>query len=59
MDRATPLEPGDFYLEDGLLVLTEQYHRRRGTCCGNRCRHCPFGHANVPERELDESADDG
>jgi hypothetical protein len=44
----TRLEPGDYYLESGLLVLTAQYHLRRGTCCGNACRHCPFDHENVP-----------
>ncbi|WP_317258945.1 DUF5522 domain-containing protein [Hymenobacter tibetensis] len=24
------------------MVFTEQYHRRRGSCCGNGCRHCPW-----------------
>jgi hypothetical protein len=27
----------------GLFVLTEAYLRERGTCCGNGCRHCPYG----------------
>jgi hypothetical protein len=27
----------------GLFVLTEAYLRQRGTCCGNGCRHCPYG----------------
>lgn len=36
-----------YYLEDGLMVLTEYYHRARGRCCGNACRHCPFDHVNV------------
>lgn len=22
-------------------------HRKRGYCCGNRCRHCPYGWENV------------
>ncbi len=43
-----PLEPGDAYVENGFLVFTAQYHRRRGFCCGNRCRHCPYAHVNVP-----------
>ncbi|MFK7807223.1 MAG: DUF5522 domain-containing protein, partial [Saprospiraceae bacterium] len=31
-----PLQQGvDFYMEDGLFVLTEAYLRRRGYCCGN------------------------
>jgi hypothetical protein len=38
-----PLQPGDFYYTpEGYLVFTEQYHRRRGFCCGNGCRHCPW-----------------
>ena len=27
----------------GFTVFTELAHLRRGTCCGNQCRHCPFG----------------
>ncbi len=33
----------------GYTVLTEVFHLRRGECCGNGCRHCPYDHANVPE----------
>jgi len=36
------VQPGDFYLERGLMVFTAAYHLRRGYCCGNRCRHCPY-----------------
>ena len=36
------LLPTDFYYESGYRVFTESYHVRRGVCCGNRCRHCPF-----------------
>lgn len=32
----------DYYLENGLYVFTEAYHRKRGYCCGSGCRHCPF-----------------
>jgi glyoxylate utilization-related uncharacterized protein len=32
----------DFYIEDGKYVFTEHYHLRRGNCCGNGCRHCPY-----------------
>lgn len=31
-----------FYYENGLKVFTEEYHKRRGVCCGSGCRHCPF-----------------
>ena len=43
------IEEVDFYFEDGLMVLTERFLRERGYCCGNRCRHCPYGHVNVPD----------
>lgn len=33
----------------GLWVMTEYALRNRGTCCGNGCRHCPYGHFNVTE----------
>jgi hypothetical protein len=36
------LLPNDFYYENGYRIMTESYHRRRGTCCGNGCRHCPY-----------------
>lgn len=36
-----------YYMENGFMVFTEVYHRARGRCCGNACRHCPFEHANV------------
>lgn len=37
----------DYYIEKGLWVFTEQYHRDRGNCCGSECRHCPYEHINV------------
>jgi len=38
------LEAGDYYFTDeGFLVFTEQYHRKRGHCCQSGCRHCPYG----------------
>ena len=36
------LLPTDFYYENGLRVMTESFHERRGFCCGNGCRHCPY-----------------
>lgn len=38
------LAPEDFYFENGLLVFTAAYHLKRGYCCGNGCRHCPYRH---------------
>ena len=28
-------------------VFTELSHLKRGKCCGNQCRHCPYGWSNV------------
>lgn len=50
------LDPEDFYVENGLMVLTERYHLKRGSCCGNGCRHCPYDHVNVPGREGEAEA---
>ncbi len=36
------VEGEDFYKENGYRVFTEAYHQKRGYCCGNGCRHCPF-----------------
>lgn len=33
----------------GYTVFTEEFHKKRGKCCGNGCRHCPFDYVNVPE----------
>jgi hypothetical protein len=46
-----PLRPDEFYWENGFIVLTKIFHERRGYCCGNRCRHCPYGHENVVDRD--------
>ncbi len=42
-DALPKLEPEDYYVEDGLMVFTAAYHLKRGSCCGNGCRHCPYG----------------
>lgn len=34
--------------ETGYLCFTELAHLQRGNCCGNQCRHCPFGWEHVP-----------
>jgi hypothetical protein len=46
--KPIPLEEGDYYFnEEGLMVFTAQYHLKRGFCCGNKCKHCPYGWENV------------
>lgn len=41
----------DTYIDpsSGYSVFTQVYLKRR-QCCGNGCRHCPFGHVNVPKK---------
>jgi hypothetical protein len=34
-----------YYFENGFMVFTEAWHTQRGYCCGNGCRHCPYGNA--------------
>ncbi len=46
-NRKSFIEGIDFYIENDNTVLTEWYHLRRGNCCGNKCRHCPYNHKNV------------
>lgn len=48
--HALALEPPrDTYIDpaSGYSVFTQHYLKRR-PCCGNGCRHCPWGHVNVP-----------
>jgi hypothetical protein len=47
---------GEFYrLDDGRIVFTERYHLRRGYCCGNGCRHCPYDGDGRPRRDVLEA----
>jgi hypothetical protein len=45
--NAAPAEPlvhgRDFEVDgNGLFVFTAAYLKRRGWCCGNGCRNCPY-----------------
>jgi hypothetical protein len=42
------VEGVDYYIEDGLLVLTEHFLKKRRYCCGSGCRNCPY---STEERE--------
>ncbi len=41
-ESLTLIEGEDFYREGAAVVFTARYHLRRGYCCENGCRHCPF-----------------
>ena len=46
----------DYYLDDrGNVVFTARYHLKRGACCDNGCRHCPWRLSENPERAGAES----
>lgn len=44
----------DYYFnEEGFMVFTAAYHLKRGYCCKNGCKHCPWNYKrNI---ELSES----
>ncbi|MCC6835353.1 MAG: hypothetical protein IT213_10200 [Cytophagales bacterium] len=44
----------DYYLESGLLVFTSAYHLKRGFCCANQCRHCPY-QSKTPKKKPSET----
>lgn len=45
---ASTLEAEDFYYDGPFLVFTAAYLRKRGYCCGNGCRHCPYDENGHP-----------
>jgi hypothetical protein len=49
-DEGNFVEGVDFYLEDGLMVLTGRFLRKRGYCCESGCRHCPYGFTVVEDQ---------
>lgn len=46
------VEGRDYYYEGGLMVLTSDYLRRRGYCCENGCRNCPYGNARSEKEDI-------
>jgi hypothetical protein len=39
-----------YYFENGYMVFTGAYLSLRGYCCGNGCRHCPYGNSKTKEQ---------
>ena len=31
-----------YYSKEGYIIFTEKYHLKRGYCCENNCKHCPY-----------------
>jgi hypothetical protein len=40
-----------YYLQDGLVIMTEEYNKQRGSCCGNDCKHCCYEPKNVKDNK--------
>ncbi|NPA72526.1 MAG: cysteine-rich CWC family protein [Gammaproteobacteria bacterium] len=36
------IEGIDYSIEQGNYVFSQWYHLKRGHCCGNGCRNCPY-----------------
>jgi hypothetical protein len=45
----------DYYMEDGFMVFTAFYLKRRGYCCQSGCRHCPYGFVKSVARKSESS----
>jgi len=45
------IEGEDFYYTpEGYKCFTEKHHLKRGYCCTNGCRHCPYKKPPNPQR---------
>lgn len=46
------LKNKDIYIDPktGLSVFTKVFMEKRGYCCGNGCRHCPFNNKDPKKR---------
>ena len=43
-NKRKELDPEDFYYSDeGYIIFTSKYLLKRGYCCQNGCKHCPYG----------------
>lgn len=54
LHRAACNDGRDTYIDpvSGYQVLTSKALLKQGACCGNSCRHCPYGHINVGDPKL-------
>lgn len=43
----------DYYFENGLMILTAYFLKKRGYCCKNGCRNCPYSNE---EKELQQKS---
>jgi hypothetical protein len=49
----------DYYFnEQGLVVFTKAYHQKRGFCCKNKCKHCPWNYRKNVEKMQSQAQKD-
>ena len=39
-----------YYSSEGYIIFTQKYHLKRGFCCNNNCKHCPYKKLNKKEK---------
>lgn len=45
-------ESEDYYFnEEGNMVFTAEYHKKRGYCCRNVCLNCPWNYGQSEKEE--------
>ena len=51
----------DYYWDgEGFMVFTAAYLKKRGYCCHQGCRHCPYGEtAKKKDSEANPQEDEG
>ena len=37
-----------YYSNEGYIIFTEKYLLKRGYCCQNGCKNCPYGFKKKP-----------
>ena len=42
----------DYYIENGNYVFTATFLLKRGYCCNNGCRHCPYKNKQKEEKPI-------
>ena len=56
-DHRNEINDIDFYEENGRIVLTKEFLERRGYCCNNGCRHCPYKYTERETNSENSSTD--
>jgi hypothetical protein len=52
--KLSKLDKDEYYLSpEGYVVFTEKYLLKRGYCCKNGCRHCPYNY-NIRTGKFDK-----